>query len=275
MRETWLGNGNKVYPWHLNGAFKDPALGVQTDLNKHPQRYQAHIVGMVGLDYSSANRRQASPRKLAEDMSSRRTIIPDHPEHPVVRSQPQIVNKRRFHTPIGKPNLVDMIQSSPAEVPRRSTKQATSPVTWNSPTGDNPVVSPTLRPAYRTPPPPARSSSAGKRLGEFSSHYKESQVTTLPGPAVAKQTPPTPPKYKPEFFSQVACLPGTLRTHVPKPRPGTLDKEMRRNLLTSPHRDMIVTSGNSPARGKKGYPGQEMWRSSYDILKDALKTVKL
>ena len=144
---------------------------------------RCNIVQMVGMQDPPGRARQISPIRLAEEVTSKRTIYPEHTDHPLVRSELRSRTAKRLSPPkLTKPNLLESIAVAPAQpiVPSVSLRvyRGISPVSRNCPTHLNPLATPSIQSKY----PVDRSSTpaSGKRLGLFSRKYQEGSTSPFP-----------------------------------------------------------------------------------------------
>jgi hypothetical protein len=240
MRNTWLGNQNKAYPWDQTNLFSPMTPEVKKSYLD--TKYSSEWRGMLLV--SQCEKRSKSPiDKQRHGSLSQRTVEPELQEASPPRSQKKIVKSP--------------VPQKPPISSRASYKKDGKNLQKNSHSPLNPIVTLELNQHYSgysplTPEKPQRKQSK-KRNFEQAEMDRKGNIQ----PKSISQAKPK--KIKPEFLSQIAGLPGTLNAEVPQPKPGNLDSYRARGVITT------VEDNITPSKQRSN--GKEQWRSSYDIIK--------
>ena len=232
MRNTWLGNGNKAFPWDQTSLFSQTPPAVKKSLDS---KYSSEWRGMLLV--SSTEKRSKSPLDHERHGSlSQRTMEPDLQD-----MKKESGGKRQLKCP--KPNKI------PLSTKAKHIQQGNI-LQKNSPSPLNPLLSPNLDNMY---------SSSQIIISEHRSSSRKRPVLPQEQKSIEKK----PSKFvKPDFISQIKGLPGTLITEVSVPKP-SLESYKARGILESSDSGI-----EKPSRQQS--TGKEQWRSSFDFLKHVI-----
>lgn len=240
MRSSWLENNQKSLFMHNSPLFTSPETPTKIDYleSKYSSRWDglSLVSGQVSRSKSPLDRERHGSK-------SQRTLFPllQDEASPVSR-------KRRIHTPT----------LSVTELPSQKKKFEVSGkiMQKNSYSPLNPMIPELLSETYErhsvTPEKPRPAKQQKKILKQG---IKDRTGNLLADKEDVKKRLKT----KPDFVSQIASLPGTIKTPVEPQKSGDIERYRARLMLR--------TEAKPDRFGKQFVEGQGKWKSSYDIIK--------
>ena len=244
MRNTWLGNEQKFYPWHETGLFSHRPVKEKKDSMEI--KYGSEWRGMRLV--SNCETRSKSPIDRERHGSlTNRTLEPELQD-----SSPTSTRRKLVKTPT--------IHKERAES-RKRLQQDGKDLQKNSYSFDNPIVTTELQNTYRQ-----RSITPERNLERVGKKTCEKAGLDRIGNLMADKLPPRPSnKIKAEFVSQITTLPGTIKSEPEKVKPGSLEKYKERGLIRTECKEARPTKLRNES-------GVEQWRSSFDIIKHVISS---
>lgn len=239
MRNTWMGNEQKFYPWHETGLFSYTPVKRKKDLME--TKYASEWRGMR-LVSNTENRSRSPIDKERHGSLTSRIIEPELQDNSPMSSRKKLVQP---------PTLAKERSES-----RKKMQKDGKEMQKNTYSIDNTLVSANLKNTYtkRSITPDRVIERAGKKTCEKAGNDRI-------GNLMADKLPPRPSnKIKTEFVSHITTLPGVIKIEPEKSRPGSIEKYKERCL----NRTESKETKHSKQRAENGV---EQWRSSIDIIK--------
>lgn len=245
MRNTWLGNGNKAFPWDLSNLYKKPA---EQKSNPMDSKYSVKWRGMAILSGNEAQSKSPVSKKRNSSITQR-TLEPQFQEEIKVKTHkiPSKLPKTNISSATSREKIVE------------NRKNTSSP--------SNPLLTDSIKNLY------SRSSILTPEKSERPSIKKLSKQAEigLRGNLDGDFNKPPPHKsaagmnVKIDFISQISGLSGSVREESPSTYIGNIEKYRARGLLPS-----LGSETERPVRNRSN--GKEQWRSSCDFIKHVVTT---
>ena len=244
MRNTWLGNEQKYYPWHETGLFSHRPVKEKKDSLEI--KYGSEWRGMRLVSNCESRSRSPIDRERHGSLTNR-ILQPELQDSSPISSRRKLVQ-----TPT--------IPKERAES-RKKLKKDGNDLQKNCYSFDNPIVTAELQNTYRQ-----RSITPERNTEKVGKKTCDKAALDRIGNLMADKLPPRPSnKIKIEFVSQITNLPGTIKLEPEKAKPGSLEKYKERGLIRTECKEAKPSKQRTES-------GVEQWRSSFDIIKHVISS---
>ena len=255
MRQTWLGNEQKHYPWHLTDHFSKTS--VTPKRSEMDSKYESQWHGMMLISNKESRSRSPIDKERHGSISSR-TVEPSL-QDPIPSGSRKKLLSQSFAS--NEPNH----PKDPKDAKKSSSKKKFEingkTLVKNSYSPCNPMISKEIESRYRD-----RSTTPQPSIPRNSKKTFEKGQTDRLGNIMNDRLPPKPAKVlKPDFVSHIATLPGTVKAEFTPEPAGSIEALRPRQLVrTQPREDR-------PAKRKPSNENQQ-WKSSYDIIRHVINS---
>lgn len=255
MRQTWLGNEQKHYPWHLTDHFSKTSITPKR--SEMDSKYESQWHGMMLISNKESRSRSPIDKERHGSISSR--IIEPSLQDPIPSNSRKKPSSQSFAS--NQASDPSDSQQAKRSSSRKKYEVNGKALIKNSYSPCNPMISNDLESKYRdrslTPQPGLPRSS--KKT------FEKGQADRL-GNIMNDKLPPKPAKVlKPDFVSHIATLPGGVKAEFAPEPPGSVEALRPRQLVrTQPREDR--------PRKRKPSNENEQWRSSFDIIRHVISS---